>query len=68
MAIEEASFAAARFDLVVSVLALHYVDDYRGVMARIAEWLTPGGVLVYSTGHPIFTAHLPYDGWVREGA
>lgn len=66
-AIEEASFAAAHFDLVVSVLALHYVNDYRGVMARIAEWLAPGGVLVYSTEHPIYTARLPYDGWVREG-
>ena len=68
MAIEDASFTAARFDLVVSVLALHYVDDYRGLMARIAEWLTPGGVLVYSTEHPIYTARLPDDGWVREGA
>lgn len=66
-AIEEATFAVACFDLVVSVLALHYVDDYRGVMARIAEWLAPGGVLVYSTEHPIYTARLPYDGWVREG-
>jgi hypothetical protein len=35
-------------------------------MARVAEWLTPGGVVVYSTEHPIFTARLPYDGWVRD--
>jgi SAM-dependent methyltransferase len=68
MAIEEASFTPARFDLVVSALALHYVDDYRGLVERIAEWLAPGGVVVYSTEHPIFTARLPYDGWVREGA
>jgi SAM-dependent methyltransferase len=68
MAIEEAAFTPARFDLVVSALALHYVDDYRGLLARIAGWLTPGGVVVYSTEHPIFTARLPYDGWVREGA
>ena len=51
------SFAPARFDLVVSVLALHYVDDYRRLVARIAEWLVPGGVVVYSTEHPI----LPRD-------
>lgn len=42
-AIEEVTCAPARFDLVVSVLTLHYVDDYRCVVARIAEWLTPGG-------------------------
>ncbi len=65
-AIEAIGFAPARFDLVVSVLALHYVDDYRRLISRIAGWLTPGGVLVYSTEHPIFTARLPYDGWVRE--
>ena len=66
--IEEVSFAPARFDLVVSVLALHYVDDYRRLVARIAEWLIPGGVVVYSTEHPIFTARLPDDGWVRGEA
>jgi SAM-dependent methyltransferase len=66
--IEEVSFAPARFDLVVSVLALHYVDDYRRLVARIAEWLVPGGVVVYSTEHPIFTARLPDDGWVRGEA
>ena len=65
-AIEEVTFPPACFDLVVSVLAIHYVADYRGLMARIAEWLTPGGVVVYSTEHPIYTARLPYDGWVRD--
>ena len=67
-AIEEAKFPAGRFDLVVSSLALHYVDDYRGLVLRIAEWLTEGGILVYSTEHPIFTARLPGDGWVLDDA
>jgi 2-polyprenyl-3-methyl-5-hydroxy-6-metoxy-1,4-benzoquinol methylase len=66
--IEEARFPAGRFDVVVSSLALHYVDDYRGLVARVAEWLTPGGVLVYSTEHPIYTARLPGDGWVLDDA
>ncbi len=26
----------------------------------------PGGVFVYSTEHPIFTARLPGDGWVLD--
>lgn len=65
-ALEDAAFPAGRFDLVVSVLVLHYVDDYRGLMARIAGWLAPGGVLVYSTEHPLYTARLPGEGWVRD--
>jgi len=67
-AIEEAAFPPARFDLIVSSLAFHYVDDYAGLIRRIAGWLAPGGVLVYSTEHPIFTARLPDGGWVLDGA
>jgi 2-polyprenyl-3-methyl-5-hydroxy-6-metoxy-1,4-benzoquinol methylase len=69
VAIEEVAFPPARFDLVVSVLAFHYVDDYAGLVRRIAGWLTPGGVLVYSTEHPIYTARVPVDGgWALDGA
>jgi SAM-dependent methyltransferase len=67
-AIEDVRFPPARFDLVVSSLALHYVDDYRGLVGRIAEWLAPRGALVYSTEHPIFTARLPDHGWVVDGS
>ncbi|MSQ12288.1 MAG: class I SAM-dependent methyltransferase [Dehalococcoidia bacterium] len=65
-ALEKAAFPPARFDLVVSSLALHYVEDYQGLVSRIAQWLAPGGVLVYSTEHPIYTACLPGDGWVLD--
>jgi len=64
--IEEVAFPADRFELVVSSLAFHYVDDYAGLIERIAGWLVPGGVLVFSTEHPIFTARLPGDGWVLD--
>jgi SAM-dependent methyltransferase len=65
-AIEHLVFERARFDLVVSSLALHYVEDYAGLMATIASWLAPGGVLVYSIEHPIYTARLPGEGWVVD--
>ena len=65
-AIEDVAFPPGRFDLVVSSLAFHYVADYAGLVGRIAEWLTPGGVLVFSTEHPIFTARLPGEGWVLD--
>ena len=68
-AIEHVTFPDARFDLVVSVLALHYVDDYPGLMRRIAGWLVEGGTLVYSTEHPIYTGRVPgADGWILDSA
>ena len=67
-AIEAVAFPSARFDLVVSSLVLHYVDDYAGLIRRLAGWLAPGGIVVYSTEHPIFTARLPGEGWVLDEA
>ncbi len=67
-ALETLAFPPSRFDLAVSSLVFHYVEDYRGLVARIAGWLAPGGVLVYSTEHPIYTARLPGDGWVLDEA
>jgi SAM-dependent methyltransferase len=66
---EGLAFPDASFDLVVSSLAFHYVRDYRGLVARIAGWLAPGGVLVFSTEHPIFTARRVGEGgdaWVTD--
>jgi 2-polyprenyl-3-methyl-5-hydroxy-6-metoxy-1,4-benzoquinol methylase len=68
MLVESAVFAPASFDLVVSSLVLHYVDDYAGLVSRVAGWLSSGGIFVYSIEHPIFTARLPGDGWVLDEA
>lgn len=44
------------FDLAVSSLALHYVADLEAVLARVFAALTPGGRIVISVEHPVFTA------------
>ena len=63
--IEEVTFDHARFDLVVSSMAFHYVADYRGLCRRIREWLAPGGVLVFSTEHPVYLSRATSEGWAR---
>lgn len=63
---EEADFPDGAFDRVVSSLALHYVCDYAGLVQRIARWLSPGGVLVFSVEHPIYTARASDEGWVTD--
>lgn len=44
------------FDLAYSSLAFHYVEDFRRLMHQVHRSLVPGGRLVFSVEHPIFTA------------
>jgi ubiquinone/menaquinone biosynthesis C-methylase UbiE len=78
---EELALPPASFHLVYSSLALHYVADLDALMAKIRAALLPGGNLVFSVEHPIFTAPTqpgwsvdaagrktwPIDGYLDEG-
>lgn len=55
------------FDVVVSSLAMHYVEDYHGAVRRIARLLRTGGRLAFSVEHPMCTA-LPEQQWIRDAA
>jgi ubiquinone/menaquinone biosynthesis C-methylase UbiE len=43
------------FDVVYSSLALHYVENLNELMSQAHRSLVPGGHLVFSVEHPIFT-------------
>lgn len=45
-------------DLVVSSMALHYVEDFDALVARVARWLGASGAFVFTMEHPIMTAPL----------
>lgn len=55
---------AHAIDLVVSSLALHYVEDYEAVVRHVCAALRPGGRFVFSVEHPMCTARPM--GWVRD--
>lgn len=73
--------ADGAFDVVVSTLALHYVQHIEPLYRRIAALLRPGGDFVASFEHPMFTAraeqawhtvdgqrlHWPLDNYQDEG-
>jgi SAM-dependent methyltransferase len=67
-AIETVELPPAHFDLAVSSLALHYIEDYADAVRRVHSWLKPGGIFVFSVEHPIATAKAVMDGWVRDEA
>ena len=77
---ETVAFPAASFDLAYSALALHYVTGLARLLAQVHAALLPGGALVFSVEHPIFTAPSmpgwsdgegrrtwPLDGYLEEG-
>jgi SAM-dependent methyltransferase len=55
------------FDLVLSALVLHYLDDLARAFREWRRLLRPGGVLVFSTHHPIHQASLLDPGYLRAG-
>ncbi|MEH6307598.1 class I SAM-dependent methyltransferase [Olivibacter sp. CPCC 100613] len=65
-AIEDVVYDEATFDVVISSLALHYVQDFQQVCQRVYHCLVPGGVFVFSVEHPIFTAMASQDWFYDE--
>ncbi|WP_449600064.1 class I SAM-dependent methyltransferase [Paenibacillus sp. Marseille-Q9583] len=63
---EEIEFNSNEFDLVVSSLAFHYVEDYKALISRISEWIKPNGYLVFSTEHPVVLSNKIQSGWVKD--
>ena len=68
MPIEEISTLEESFDVVVSSLALHYVQDFEGVAKNVYRLLGAGGVFLFSQEHPIVTSHSTGDRWTRDAA
>ena len=67
--IENYEYPEHAWDLVVSNLALHYVEDLDAVFANVRRTLAPGGIFLFNIEHPTFTAGVNQD-WIydEEGA
>jgi ubiquinone/menaquinone biosynthesis C-methylase UbiE len=50
---ENLPFKNAEFDLVFSSFALHYLPTYKKVFKESYRVLKPGGILLFSVGHPL---------------
>ena len=80
--IENIQFEKLTFDVVISSLALHYVENYNRLIQELKEVTKPGGQLIFTVEHPVFTAygsqdwhynengeilHFPVDNYYVEG-
>lgn len=60
--LEDVELPPSSFDLVYSSLALHYLENLASLSGRVWRSLVPGGSLVFSVEHPMFTAPMR-PGW-----
>jgi SAM-dependent methyltransferase len=54
--IEAFDYPPETYDLVISRLALHYVEDINAVFQNVYRTLKPGGRFIFSTEHPVLTS------------
>ncbi|MDM1020295.1 class I SAM-dependent methyltransferase [Acinetobacter sp. VNK23] len=82
IAIEDFEADAGSFDVIISSLALHYIEDIYTIFKKAAYFLSTHGELYYSVEHPVFTActqqnwhydlygnplHWPVDDYFNQG-
>ena len=75
--LERLALPATSFDLVYSSLTLHYLENLGALFGEAHRALVPGGRLVFSAEHPIYTAPTkpawsedktwPLDRYLEEG-
>lgn len=63
-AIEDVDFSPDQFGIVISSLALHYIEAFDLVCKNVHRWLTADGSFVFSVEHPMFTSREEQD-WYR---
>ncbi|MFC6177152.1 class I SAM-dependent methyltransferase [Companilactobacillus huachuanensis] len=54
--ITKINFEDNKFDIVLSSLALHYVESFDEIVNKISHYLKSNGTFIFSVEHPIFTA------------
>ena len=66
MAMEDLSQITEQFDVVISSLAIHYVEDFSAVVNDIYRLLAQDGVFVFSQENPINTCHGEGNRWTKD--
>ena len=57
LAMEDISQINEKFDIIVSSLAFHYVENYEKLVSDIYNLMNNGGYLVFTQEHPLVTCH-----------
>lgn len=66
MPMEDIAQLNKQFDVVISSLAFHYVEDFSGVVKNIYKILYENGLFIFSQENPLCTCHSGGDRWTRD--
>ncbi|WP_064093518.1 class I SAM-dependent methyltransferase [Rossellomorea aquimaris] len=66
MSMEDMVLPYNSFDLIVSSLAIHYIENYESLIKKLARLLKQNGELIISTEHPVVTARKGMNNWVKD--
>ncbi len=55
-ALEDYTYPTETYDIVISSLTLHYIEDLSALFTKVMQTLRIGGEFIFSMEHPIFTA------------
>lgn len=65
--LERFSYPQEYYDLVVSNLALHYIENLDGIYERVYGTLKTGGVFLFNIEHPVFTGSVKQE-WICDAS
>ena len=54
------------FDVVISSLAFHYIEDFSGVLRNINSLMNKGGLFIFSQEHPLNTCFTGKNRWTVD--
>ena len=66
MPMEDIGSLSEKFDVIVSSLALHYVEDFDGICKLVYGLLDEGGVFIFSQENPINTCFTTGNRWTCD--
>lgn len=64
--IEDFELQNKKFDIIISSLAIHYIEDYSALVKKVSGLLDKSGEFIFSTEHPIVTARKVMKNWVKD--
>lgn len=65
--IDEYSMEPNTYDVILSSLVIHYIEDIESLFKKVSKALSHNGEFIFSVEHPIFTAHGSQDWIYKDG-